>query len=96
MPLSVRPPVDAIVGQPAAGVTVGVVVGVGVGEGDGVGRVMLTSPLVPGETISSPPQPARARVLTPITRVRWMFFTACGPLSNRESKTLSNEGAPLR
>jgi hypothetical protein len=60
-----------MVGQPAAGVTSDWVgAGVGVGAGAAGGLLMMMSPLVPGDTISSAPQPAKAMMLQLITKVR--------------------------
>ena len=72
VPLSVRPVGSEIVGQPAAASTSeDVGVGVGVGEGAGAdGLLIVMFPPVPGETISSAPQLARATALQPSTSER--------------------------
>ena len=82
----------AICGQLAAGVA-SVLVGVGAGAGAGVGAGLLivTLPPVPGETISSAPQPARASALQPITSERWRFFTASGPLKKPKIRICGRE-----
>ena len=70
-------------GQSAAAVAVVVAGGVGVGVGAGAPLLLIvTLPPVPGETISSAPQLARASELTPRIRVRLRVFTARGPLTN--------------
>src|SRR3546814_2275099 len=77
VPLLDRPPVAAIEGQSAAGVTVpvpGVGVGLGVGEG-----LLMTMPPPPGEEMSSAPQPARASALQPIRSRPEIFFTLIPP-----------------
>ena len=72
VPSSARPAGLEIVGHSAAAVT-GPEVGVGVGAGVGAGvagGLMMMSPPVPGETISSAPQLARARAEQPSTSER--------------------------
>ena len=70
VPRSVRPAGSEIVGQPPAGVT-SVLVGVGLGDGAGVGDgLMMTLPPLPGEVMSSAPQPASASALQPRTSER--------------------------
>ena len=56
VPLSVKPCASAIVGQPPAGVTVAVGGGGG-GGGGAAGLLMVMLPPVPGDAISSAPQP---------------------------------------
>ena len=58
-----------MLGQELAGV-ICPVVGGGGGGGGGAGLLMVTLPPVPGETISSAPQPASASALQPIMSVR--------------------------
>ena len=88
---SVRPTGSEMVGQPAAGVTsVDVGVGVGVGVAVAGGLLMMTSPPVPGETISSAPQLARASAEQPRTSERWKLVTGNGPLKNRMNRNANS------
>lgn len=75
-----------MVGQPAAGVTK-VEVGVGVGVGAGAGGLLIVMlPPVPGDTMSSPPQAAKASVLQPMKMERVKCVTAIGPLYLTENR----------
>jgi hypothetical protein len=57
VPLSVKPCASAMVGQPPAGVTVAGGGGGGGGGGGAAGLLMVILPPVPGDAISSAPQP---------------------------------------
>ena len=57
VPLSVKPCASAMVGQPPAGVTVAGGGGGGGGGGGAAGLLMVMLPPVPGDAISSAPQP---------------------------------------
>ena len=65
-------------------------VGVGVGVAVAGGLLMMTSPPVPGETISSAPQLARASAEQPRTSERWKLVTGNGPLKNRMNRNANS------
>ncbi len=62
VPLSVKPCASAMVGQPPAGVTVAGGGGGGGGGGGAAGLLMVMLPPVPGDAISSAPQPVTRAV----------------------------------
>ena len=70
VPPSVKPGVDGIVGQPAAGVTsTGATTGGGVTTGGGAGLLIVMLPLVPGDATSSAPHAESTAAETPASNI---------------------------
>ena len=94
VPESVKPCASAIVGQPEAATTVAGGGGGGGGGGGAGGLLIVTPPLVPGEAISSAPQPDTIAAAAVAKMIPRNFGLSMQFLHNK--KTISDEMSKKR